>query len=130
MLVDRQRIGDFTVGNPKNKFIFSTNWKIGRFDTTLRLTRYGEAVSTASVAAGGAAFDETVCAALIVDLDTTFARHRPAGRDGGRQQPVQHLSGRRHSGQPGRHGLHGYYNQYSPFGTSGGFYYTRLTYQF
>ena len=48
VLVDRQRIGDFTIGNPKNKFIFSTNWKISRFDTTLRFTRYGEAVDTAS----------------------------------------------------------------------------------
>jgi hypothetical protein len=37
LLVDRARIGDLTVGNPREKFIFSTNWQIWKFDSTLRV---------------------------------------------------------------------------------------------
>jgi iron complex outermembrane receptor protein len=129
VLVDRQRIGDFTVGNPKNKFIFGTNWKIWRFDSTLRLTRYGKAVSTASVAAGGAPFDETVAPALITDLDVTFKVTEKLGITAGANNLFNVYPDVVIPGNRGATAFT-YYNQYSPFGQSGGFYYTRISYQF
>ncbi len=129
VLIDRVRIGDFTVGNPNNKFIFSTNWAISRFDTTLRLTRYGKAVSTASAAAGGAAFDETVSPALIVDIDSTFKITDQLSFTVGANNLLNKYPDKV---KPANRGATNYnfYNQYSPYGISGGFYYGRVSYAF
>jgi iron complex outermembrane receptor protein len=129
VLIDRVRIGDFTVGNPQNKFIFSTNWQIWRFDTTLRLTRYGEAKSTASVAAGGAAFDETVSPALIVDIDSTFKITDQLTFTVGANNLLNKYPDKV---IPANRGATNYtfYNGYSPYGISGGFYYGRINYAF
>jgi iron complex outermembrane receptor protein len=129
VLIDRVRIGDFTAGNPKNKFIFSTNWRIWRLDSTLRLIRYGKAKQTASVAAGGAPFDETVSPALIVDLDTTLRVTDRIGVTIGANNLLNKFPDVVIPGNRGSTAF-SYYNQYSPYGTSGGFYYARLTYSF
>jgi iron complex outermembrane receptor protein len=129
VLIDRVRQGDFTVGNPKDKFILSTNWQIWKFDTTMRLIRYGEAKQTASVAAGGAAFDETVSPSLIVDLDATFHVTEKVSFTVGANNLLNKYPD---VVIPANRGAtaYTYYNGYSPYGISGGFYYGRLTYQF
>jgi iron complex outermembrane receptor protein len=128
VLIDRVRQGDFTVGNPKDKFIFSTNWQIWRFDSTMRLIRYGETVSTASVAAGGAPFDETVSPALIVDLDINFKVTDRVTLAAGANNLLNKYPD---VVMPANRGntAYTYYNGYSPFGISGGFYYLRAAYQ-
>jgi iron complex outermembrane receptor protein len=129
LLVDRVRVGDFTVGNPQNKFIFATNWNIWRFDTTLRLTKYGSVVSTASIAAGGAPFDETVAPAVTVDLDTTFKVTDKFGLTVGANNLLNKYPDVVIPGNRGATAFT-YYNQYSPYGVTGGFYYVRATYAF
>ncbi len=129
LLVDRVRVGDFTVGNPRNKFIFATNWNIWRFDTTLRLTKYGSVISTASVAAGGAPFDETVAPTMTVDLDTTFKVTEKFGVTVGANNLLNVYPDVVIPGNRGATSF-SYYNQYSPYGVTGGFYYLRATYAF
>lgn len=129
VLLDRVRLGDFTVGNPRNKYIFSTNWQIWRFDSTLRLTRYGKVIQRASVAAGGAPFDETVSPAVVVDLDVNFKITEQLRLAVGANNLLNKYPD---VVAPGNRGntAYTYYNGYSPYGTSGGFWYGRLTYQF
>jgi iron complex outermembrane receptor protein len=129
VLIDRVRIGDFTNGNPRNKFIFAANWDIWRFNTTFRLTKYGKAVSTASVAAGGAAFDETVSPAVIADLDVNFRITDQLSATVGANNLFNTYPDVVIPGNRGNTAFT-YYNGYSPYGTVGGFYYARLSYSF
>jgi iron complex outermembrane receptor protein len=129
VLVDRARQGDFTLGNPREKFIFSTEWQIWRLDSTLRLNGYGSVVSVASASAGGAASDETVSAAMTVDLDIAFkASDRLTLSVGGNNL----LNRYPNIVRPADRGATAftYTNQYSPFGIAGGFYYARATLSF
>ncbi|MDB5459078.1 MAG: TonB-dependent receptor [Caulobacteraceae bacterium] len=129
VLIDRVRVGDFTVGNPREKFIFSTNWQIWRLDSTLRLTGYGGVTQTASVAAGGPAFDEQVSPAMIVDLDSTLKITDRLSLTLGANNLLNKYP---NVVMPANRGATSftYSNQYSPYGISGGFYYTRLSYKF
>jgi iron complex outermembrane receptor protein len=129
VLVDRVRIGDFTVGNPNQKFIVSTDWTIGRFDTTLRFTGYGQVKQTASVAAGGPANDEIVSAAGIVDLDTTITLSDQVSVTLGANNLLNKYP---NAVAPVNRGATAftYSNQYSPYGITGGFYYGRVAYKF
>ena len=129
LLVDRARQGDFTLGNPREKFIFSTEWQIWRLDSTLRVNGYGSVVSVASASSGGAASDETVSAAATVDLDIAAKlTDRLTLSIGGNNL----LNKYPNIVKPVNRGTTGfsYYNQYSPYGAVGGFYYTRLSFSF
>jgi iron complex outermembrane receptor protein len=129
LLVDRARIGDLTVGNPREKFIFSTNWQIWKFDSTLRLNGFGSVVQRAAVSSGGAANDATVSAAMTLDLDVSFkATDRITLSLGGNNI----LNKYPNVVPPALRGATGftYTNQYSPYGIAGGFYYGRLAYAF
>jgi iron complex outermembrane receptor protein len=131
VLIDRVKIGDFTVGTPKDKYIASAYWTLGDFNTTLRLTRYGEVRQTATTAA----LDEYVSPALIVDLDLTYNFTEKVSLTVGANNLLNKFPD---SVRASNQGLNGsitavpfsYYNQYSPYGIGGGFYYTRLAYQF
>ncbi|MGZ3275240.1 MAG: TonB-dependent receptor plug domain-containing protein [Caulobacteraceae bacterium] len=129
VLVDRARQGDFTLGNPREKFIFSTEWQIWKLDSTLRLNGYGSVVSVASVAAGGAASDETVSAAMTVDLDIAAKLTDNLTFSIGANNLFNRYS---NIVRPADRGatMFTYTNQYSPFGIAGGFYYGRLSYSF
>ena len=129
VLLDRVRLGDFTVGNPRSKYIFSTNWQVWRFDSTLRLTRYGSVTSTASVAAGGAPFDEVVSPALIVDLDVNFKVTDKLTLTAGANNLLNKYPDVVIPANRGATAFT-YYNGYSPYGIGGGFYYLRGSYQF
>lgn len=129
VLVDRARIGDLTLGNPREKFIFSTNWQKGLWDTTLRINGYGSVVQTASVAAGGAASDDTVSAAVTVDLDIAF---HPTPKWSFSLGANNLLNKYPNVVKPVNRGatMFSYSNQYSPYGIAGGFYYGRVAYSF
>ena len=129
VLVDRARIGDLTVGNPREKFIFSTNWQIWKFDSTLRVNGFGSVVSRAAASSGGAANDATVSPAVTVDLDIAFkATDRLTVSLGGNNI----LNKYPNIVPPALRGATAftYTNQYSPYGIAGGFYYGRLSYAF
>jgi iron complex outermembrane receptor protein len=129
LLVDRARIGDLTVGNPREKFIFSTNWQIWKFDSTLRVNGYGSVVQRASATSGGAANDATISPSVTVDLDVAF---KPTDRVtvslGGNnilnKYPNDVPLALRGATQFTKS------NQYSPYGIAGGFYYARIGYAF
>ena len=129
VLVDRARIGDLTVGNPREKFIFSTNWQIWKFDSTLRVNGYGSVVQRAAASSGGAVNDATVSPAVTLDLDVAFkATDRITISLGGNNI----LNKYPNIVQPALRGatMFTYANQYSPYGIAGGFYYGRLSYAF
>jgi iron complex outermembrane receptor protein len=129
VLIDRSRIGDLTLGNPREKFVFSTDWTYGRFDTTLRLNGYGSVVQVASVAAGGAPADDTVSAAVTVDLDISARITDRIRLSAGGSNLLDKYP---NVVKPVNRGVTGftYSNQYAPYGIAGGFYYTKLAYRF
>ena len=67
VLVGRDAVGQLTRAYPKNTTSASAAWSLGRFDATLRATRYSE---VAVLALQGAARDNIINAATIFDLDT------------------------------------------------------------
>ena len=129
ILIDRSRIGDLTLGNPREKFIFSTEYMLGKFDGTLRVNGYGSVVSVASVAAGGAAADTTVSAAATVDLDLAYKVTNKLTLSIGGNTLLNRYPNVVPPIDRGATGFT-YTNQYSPFGIAGGFYYGKLTYAF
>jgi iron complex outermembrane recepter protein len=59
----------FEKGNPKDKFSFAGNWKLGRWGATLRATRYGDALSPSNDPTGATDFHLT--AKTLVDISAT-----------------------------------------------------------
>jgi iron complex outermembrane receptor protein len=123
--IDRVKIGDLTVGTPKDKYIFGADWTLGRFDTNLRLTRYGEVIQRTSLAAN----DETVSAKLIVDLDLSYAATDNITLSVGANNLLDAYPDSVRAANRGTPAF-AYYNQYSPYGISGGFYYARVAAKF
>lgn len=123
--IDRVKIGDLTVGTPKDKYILGADWTLGKFDTNLRLTRYGEVIQRTSLAAN----DETVSPKLIVDLDLSYAATRNVTVSVGANNLLDAYPDSIRAANRGSPAF-AYYNQYSPYGTSGGFYYVRVAARF
>jgi iron complex outermembrane receptor protein len=122
--VDRVKIGDLTVGTPRDKYILGADWTLGKFDTNLRLTRYGEVVQRT------AAFtDETVSPRLIVDLDLSYAATDKITLSVGANNLLDAYPDSVRASNRGTPAF-AYYNQYSPYGISGGFYYARIAARF
>ena len=126
VLIDRARQGDFTKGTPRDKLILGADWAVGRFETNLRVTRYGEVTQ---VAATGAQFDDTISPKALVDLDVEYNFNDSAQLTLGANNLFNVYP---NVLMPANQGLTGfsYYNPYSPYGISGGFYYSRFTYRF
>ncbi len=123
--IDRVKIGDLTVGTPKDKFIFGADWTLGKFDTNLRLTRYGEVIQRTSLPAN----DETVSPKLIVDLDLSYAATDAITLSVGANNLLDAYPDSVRAANRGTPAF-AYYNQYSPYGISGGFYYARVAARF
>ena len=123
--IDRVKIGDLTVGTPKDKFILGADWELGKFDTNLRLTRYGEVIQRTSLAAN----DETVSPKLIVDLDLSYAATDKITVSVGANNLLDSYPDSVRAANRGTPAF-AYYNQYSPYGISGGFYYARVAARF
>ncbi|CAN7585888.1 TonB-dependent receptor [Phenylobacterium sp. LjRoot225] len=125
VLIDRVRMGDFTVGQPRDKEIASALYTRGPFQANLRVTSYGKVIQRTALAAN----DDTISRHQIVDLDLAY-KIRPSLRASiGANNlfdvypDVIKVANR---GNP----PFSYYNQYSPWGFSGGFYYAKLEWTF
>jgi iron complex outermembrane receptor protein len=67
-LFDRVAQGYITVGNPRTKVILTNNTTLGRFETTLRLQRYG----AVQLLTTGAVNDQYYGARIITDLEVGY----------------------------------------------------------
>jgi iron complex outermembrane receptor protein len=123
--IDRVKIGDLTVGTPKDKYILGADWTFGKFDTNLRLTRYGEVIQRTALAAN----DETIAPKLIVDLDLSYAATKNITVSVGANNLLDAYPDSVRAANRGTPAF-AYYNQYSPYGISGGFYYARVAARF
>ncbi|GAB6854357.1 TonB-dependent receptor plug domain-containing protein [Asaia astilbis] len=65
----RSQIGNITTLYPRNTLRAIVNWNYHRWTTTLRLSRYS---ATKALSDRGAAYDETVAPAWLVDFDLTY----------------------------------------------------------
>ena len=121
-LVGRDREGDLTDATPKTKWILGANWKVEDLAVNLQTSRYG-AVKTLAVNPSG---DRSFGAKWITDLDVsyTFVDHLTVSIGGTNIFDVR----------PDRHavysnlGLAPYGNP--PFYPGGGYWYTKLAYDF
>jgi iron complex outermembrane recepter protein len=123
--IDRVKIGDLTVGTPKDKYILGADWTLGKFDTNLRLTRYGEVIQRTALATN----DETISPKLIVDLDLSYAATKTITVSVGANNLLDAYPDSIRAANRGTPAF-AYYNQYSPYGISGGFYYARVAARF
>ncbi|MDB5445215.1 MAG: TonB-dependent receptor [Phenylobacterium sp.] len=125
VLIDRVRIGDFTVGQPQDKEIISALYSRGPFQANVRVTSYGKVTQRAALAVN----DETISRHQIVDLDLALEVTKNLRASVGANNlfdvypDVLKVANR---GSP----PFSYYNQYSPWGISGGFYYAKLEWNF
>jgi iron complex outermembrane receptor protein len=127
VLIDRARQGDFTKGTPRDKYILGAAWSLNqKLETNLRITRYGKVTQ---VSATGPQFDDTISPKVLVDLDIEYSFTDSAQLTIGANNLFNKYP---NVLMPSNQGVTGfsYYNPYSPFGISGGFYYSRLTYRF
>jgi iron complex outermembrane receptor protein len=123
--IDRVKIGDLTVGTPKNKYIAGADWTLGKLNANLRLTRYGEVIQRTSLAAN----DETVSPKLITDVDVSYAATDHITVSLGANNLFNNYPDSVRAANRGTPAF-AYYNQYSPYGISGGFYYARVAAKF
>lgn len=78
-LFDRYNVLTFEEGTPENKFALAMNWELERIGTTLRATRYGDALSpdsaatAATIAAGTPVNDVTLSAKTLLDVEGRYA---------------------------------------------------------
>jgi len=115
-----------TENNPKNISSLSANWKLGKFDLTVKETRYGKVRNASSVAA---ARDEVVDAAFITNLNVGYALSRSArlslGADNLFNKRPNELNAEAKKffaipvSSPS-------YSWFSPYGIDGGYYYARV----
>lgn len=121
-VVGRDREGDLTEASPKTKWILGANWKIADLAVNLQTTRYGS-VKTLAVNPTG---DRSFGAKWITDLDVsyTFAEHLTVSLGGTNifnERPDDHAV---YSSL----GLAPYGNP--PFYPGGGYWYSKIAYDF
>ncbi len=123
--LSRSSLGDFTTGQPANKFIASADWTYDRFDSVLRLTDWGKIVQRAALPIN----DQVMRPILLVDLDVTAHLTRSIDFTIGANNLLNKYPA---ALKPANQGTppFSYYEQYEPFGQSGGFYYVRLAGKF
>jgi iron complex outermembrane recepter protein len=133
-LFDRVNILTLEQGDPKNKFIATANWSLGKWGATLRATRYGRVLSPdtattfATVAANVPVNDVVLHAKTLVDLEARFAftGHLQAALG------AENLFDQYPDSNPPSVNTTGTqaFSNYSPFGRSGRFLYGRVSYDF
>jgi iron complex outermembrane receptor protein len=125
VLIGRSKQGDFIKGTPRNKLIANVNWVKGAVSLNLRATRYGKVVQVHPTDPTlDAAIDPKVIFDVEAGVDLTKGIKVSAGANNlfniYPNKLVAALQGNGFS----------LYNQYSPYGTSGGFYYGKLSFSF
>lgn len=123
-LFDYEAQSDLTKGSPTNKFILSANWLIGDFNVNLRGTRYGEYFQAS---AGGRAYDRTWSPTWITDLDVAYSITKQLKVAVGANNLFDKYPDK--IGPVTGQGLNAY-GLYSPYGLTGGYYYSRLSFDF
>ncbi|ARB30803.1 iron complex outermembrane receptor protein [Pseudomonas tolaasii NCPPB 2192] len=124
-LLDRQARGLITDVQPKTKLILGGDWSIDRFTLNLALTRYG-AYKEVNVSADRS-LDRIYSAKWITDLDLGYHLTKDLNIAIGAKNLFDQYP--RKQGVPSST-MVASYGTYSPFGFTGGYYYTRLTYAF
>ncbi|MGP5479015.1 TonB-dependent receptor plug domain-containing protein [Pseudomonas helleri] len=120
---NRQRQGNLKHGNPESKLILGTTWTINKFDIGLNLTRYGEYTQygTAEI------YDRTFSPAWITDLNVDYHLTSSLTLTAGANNLFNIYPER--TNLPSSSGAFPYGN-FSPYGTTGGYWYTGVTYNF
>ena len=123
VLFDRVQQGALTVGYPKTKLIVSADWTKARWNVNLRGTHYDDVTQVATVASD----DRTFSGKWIADLSVSFAVTEKLSITAGADNLFDTY--------PDTVGIvsangGGKYGAFSPFGLTGGYYYTRVGYRF
>jgi iron complex outermembrane receptor protein len=124
-LLGRQARALLTKTSPSSKAIFSADWAIQDFAVNLRLTRYGTYTEVNSSA--DPSLDREYSAKWITDVDVAYALTKQLTVAVGAQNLFDKYPD--HIGVPNSSFGDGW-GSYSPFGFTGGYYYTRLQYSF
>ncbi|PXX64432.1 iron complex outermembrane recepter protein [Pseudomonas sp. LAMO17WK12:I10] len=120
---DRQRQGNLKHGLPESKLLLGTTWTIDKFEIGLNLTRYGEYTQYGTTEN----FDRTFSPAWITDLNLDYHLNAALTLNAGANNLFNKYPER--TGLPSSSGAFPYGN-FSPYGTTGGYWYTGLTYNF
>jgi iron complex outermembrane receptor protein len=125
VLIGRSKQGDFTKGTPRDKLIANMLWTKGPASLNLRATRYGKVTM---VHATNPALDAEIDPKVIFDLELGMELRKGIKLTAGANNLFNIYPNKLPATLQGN----GFslYNQYSPYGTSGGFYYGRLNFEF
>ncbi len=124
-LMDRKARNVLTTVQPKTKLILGGNWSIDKFNVNLGLTRYGSWKEVND--ADDRSLDRTWNAQWITDLDVGYSLTKSLNVAIGAKNLFDVYP--KKQGVPSSTMVSGY-GTYSPYGFTGGYYYTRLTYAF
>ncbi|MBV6748721.1 TonB-dependent receptor [Pseudomonas chlororaphis] len=124
-LMDRQARNLITDIQPKTKLILGGDWSIDRFNLNLALTRYGAYKEVND--ANDRSLDRVYGAKWIADLDLGYNLSKALNIAIGAKNLFDTYP--KKQGVPSSTMVSSY-GTYSPFGFTGGYYYTRLTYAF
>jgi iron complex outermembrane receptor protein len=124
-LLGRQSRALITKTSPSSKMIFSADWAISDFDVNLWLTRYGTYTEVNS--SSDPSLDREYSAKWITDLDVAYALNKQLTVAVGAQNLFDKYPD--HIGVSNS-SFGDNWGSYSPFGFTGGYYYTRLQYAF
>ena len=120
---ERQRQGNLKYGLPQSKLLLGTTWTVDKFEIGLNLTRYGEYTQYGTAEA----FDRTFSPAWITDLTIDYHLTPAITLNAGannlfNKYPERTDLASSSGGFP--------YGNFSPYGTTGGYWYTGVTYNF
>nr|WP_255263549.1 TonB-dependent receptor [Pseudomonas aegrilactucae] len=124
-LMDREARNLITGVQPKTKLLLGGNWRLDRYSVNLGLTRYGSYTEVND--ASDRSLDRTYQARWITDLDLGYQLSKPLNLAIGAKNLFDVYPERQ---GPASKTMTKSYGAYSPFGFTGGYYYTRLTYDF
>nr|WP_260417329.1 TonB-dependent receptor [Pseudomonas cichorii] len=124
-LMDREARNDVTGIQPRTKLILGGDWSIEKFTINLALTRYGSYKEVNDSA--NRSLDRIYAAKWITDLDVGYNLTKDLNIAVGAKNLFDVYP--KKQGIPSNT-MTSSYGTYSPFGFTGGYYYTRLTYAF
>jgi len=124
-LMDREARNFLTEVQPHTKLILGANWQRDRWTSNLTLTRYGSWREVNS--ATDRSLDREYKARWITDIDVGYQLTKDLNLAVGAQNLFDVYPERQN---PSSKTMTKGYGSYSPYGFTGGYYFTRLTYNF
>ncbi|MGA9657968.1 MAG: TonB-dependent receptor [Asticcacaulis sp.] len=122
--------------SPKTRVIGSALWKIKRFTVSLKETYYSETSSVTLGPKSGTAFVSKVEPTVLTDLDVSYRIGSGLSLSIGATNLFNHYPEKQNADLMAEYlalkysSIVSQYQSYSPFGFNGGYYYTKLTYNF